>query len=295
MNMQDQADELRQLIQRGSSANWSRRTTEERAPKLVTVTGGKGGVGATTLAVNLALSLASEGHRTVLVDADLDSADAAALCHIDSSFSVVDVLAGRRTVHETLQRGPMGILVLPGAWALGSVADCSPAAQERLIEQLKGLGAYADFVILDTGSGLNRAMRRFWQAADHVLLVTSSEAVSVMDAYAAVKVLANGWEARQIHSVVSQAVDVSAAEEVHDRLARACRRFLGLRISAWGQIAADPRVAQSSGNLRPFMLDHPNCQAANDIQDIATMLQSAAAALVPKVTAAGWTPRANAA
>ena len=161
MTMRDQADDLRQLIQRGSHANWSRRTVGERAPKLVTVTGGKGGVGATTLAVNLALSLASEGHRTVLVDADLDSADAAALCHIESSFTVADVLAGRRTVHETLQRGPMGILVLPGAWALGNVADCSPAAQERLIVQLKDLGAYADFVILDTEADCNRAMRAF--------------------------------------------------------------------------------------------------------------------------------------
>jgi len=105
-------------------------------------------------------------------------------------------------------------------------------------------------------------MRGFWQAADHVLLVTSSEAVSVMDAYAAVKVLAAGWEAKQIHSIVSQTIDATAAEEVHQRLARACRRFLGLRISAWGQIVADPRVAQSSGNLRPFLLDHPNCPPA---------------------------------
>jgi flagellar biosynthesis protein FlhG len=294
MTMRDQADELRQMIQRGSPASWSRRTSGERSPKLVTVTGGKGGVGATTLAVNLALSLAGEGHRTVLVDADLDSADAAALCHIDASFSVADVLAGRRTVHETLQRGPMGLLVLPGAWALGSVADCSPAAQERLIEQLKGLGAYADFVILDTGNGLNRAMRRFWQAADHVLLVTSSEAVSVMDAYAAVKVLANGWEARQIHSIVSQAIDASSAEEVHERLARACRRFLGLRISAWGQVAFDPRVAQSSGNLRPFLLDHPSCQAAQDIQQIAQALQNSEAELAA-TGADVWSTRVKAA
>src|SRR5690242_7407599 len=105
-NMHDQADELRQLVlqaaRRGS-------LPMAPAPKLVVVAGGKGGVGTTTAAVQLGLSLARLGTRPVLVDADLRGGDMATLCGLDAHESVADVLAGRLTVHEVMQRGPLGV------------------------------------------------------------------------------------------------------------------------------------------------------------------------------------------
>src|SRR5581483_1022927 len=149
------------------------------------------------------------------------------------------------------------------------MVDCSAGAQNRLLSQLRGLGAHADFVVLDVGSGANRVIGQFWQAAENVLLVTTPEAMSIMDAYAAVKILCNGGAMPTLRSVVNLAPDTSTADDVHQRLARACRRFLGLRVTAAGQVPCDPRVASSSAACQPFLLEHPATAAALYIERLA--------------------------
>ena len=106
-------------------------------PRLMVLVGGKGGVGVTTLAVNLSVGLAEQGARVVVVDADLYRSDVAVLCGIAERATVEDVLIARRDVHEVLQRGPAGIQIVPGLWAPGEAADCSDTAQERLLRQFQ--------------------------------------------------------------------------------------------------------------------------------------------------------------
>src|SRR3989304_1863508 len=147
--MHDQANDLRRLVRE------SRTPASAPAPlrpTLLVVAGGKGGVGTTTLAVNLAVALAQRGRRTVLVDADPDTADAAILCRLPEHHTVADVLASRRSIAEALQPGPGGIRVLAGAWGLGTVWDCPPAAQQQLVEQLGGPDMPAE---LGVGGGGN--------------------------------------------------------------------------------------------------------------------------------------------
>src|SRR5207302_810817 len=169
--MHDQANELRLLARQ-----WAAELTPAGdAPRKIVVSAGKGGVGTTTVAVNLATALARQGCRTVLVDADFSGADAALLCGIESRDTIADVLSGRRSVHEVLQPGPAGIQFVPGIWSPGSIPDCSGPAQQRLLRELDQLSRHADVVVLDAGSGLNHVVQRFWQAADEVLvLITES-------------------------------------------------------------------------------------------------------------------------
>jgi flagellar biosynthesis protein FlhG len=117
----DQADELRHLVRLRAASGASL----GMIVPLVVVAGGKGGVGATTVAVNLALALARQGRRAVFVDADLDHGGNSRLTKHPEQGSVLDVLAGRRSVHEVLQRGPLGVQVLSGA---GLKARQVPAA-----------------------------------------------------------------------------------------------------------------------------------------------------------------------
>ena len=165
--MHDQASELRALARRRDA---SIAGSAHRPPRKIVVSAGKGGVGVTTISVNLAIALARLGCRTVLVDANFSGADATSLCGIEARDTVADVLSGRRSVHEVLQPGPGGIQVVPGLWSPGSIPDCSPAALLRLLRELDQLGRYADVVLLDAGSGLNATVQRFWQAAETVML-----------------------------------------------------------------------------------------------------------------------------
>ncbi len=272
--MHDQADDLR-LLARQWAAEFK---AAGDAPRKIVVSAGKGGVGTTTIAVNLAAALARQGCRTVLVDADFSGADAALLCGVESHDTIADVLAGRRSVHEVLQPGPAGMQFVPGIWSPGSIPDCSPPAQQRLLRELDRLGRHADAVVLDAGSGLNHVVQRFWQAADELLAVTTVEAVSIMDAYAAIKLLLADRPSVTVRTLVNQSPQVDVAVGVHARIAHACQRFLNKRIFAGGSIPWDSAVATANRSGRPFVLEAPESIAAQEISRMAEQLLSGQAA-----------------
>jgi flagellar biosynthesis protein FlhG len=268
----DQANDLRKLVIHSVRGVTS---PDVPPPKLVVVAGGKGGVGTTTVAVNLAAALAREGSRVVLVDADFAGPNVAELCGLDGAYGAADVLAGRRTVHEVLLRGPIGIQVLPANRTRVEAADCTPQAQDRLLAQLQSLGAHADYVIVDAGSGNGRAMRRFWDAADAVLLVVQPDSVAVMDAYTLVKLTCNENPPRAaVAVVVNGAEEPTIAADVCQRLDRACRRFLGLTVSSTSGIPSDPSVSQAASQRRPLMLQAPTSPAAAAFARLAEALPS---------------------
>ena len=264
--MHDQATDLRQLVRQAIS---TRTDASADRPRLIVVSGGKGGVGTTTVCVTLAISLIQRGSSTVLVDADTHGSDARILCRLDELYTVADVLSARRTVRESLQPGPGGLQVLPGAWAEGDISECSPQSHERLICQLLDLGNRADCVVVDAGNSPNRLIKRLWQAADLVLLVTTAELPSVMDAYASIKVLAAGDDSISIQPVVNMTTAPAEVDEAFGRLNRACLRFLGIHLNAADWLPADPRVALAGKAEKPFVLSESACPAARQLKRLA--------------------------
>lgn len=281
--MRDQADELRTLVRLFDQPH----TTDparSRRPKIVVVSSGKGGVGTTTIAVNLAVALNLAGRRTALVDVDLNRCDVADYCHVEDNLTVADALAGRRNIADVLQRGPAGVLVARGAWGSSELANCSPDAQERLLNELAALGAAVDVVVMDAGSGLNRVVRRFWRSADLLLLVAAPEAQAIMDTYAAIKVLVSADFAAPIRSFVNLSADEVAAEAVHDRLGEACQRFLGLAISAVGWLGQEPSVAAAAAAGRPVVLASAPGRVLECFERLARDVQETLRAPQPTVT-----------
>ncbi|REK15909.1 MAG: hypothetical protein DWQ37_08845 [Planctomycetota bacterium] len=255
--IRDQADILRQLVRDRAGVGSDGGPT---AP-LVVVTGGKGGVGTTTIAANLAIALARHGRRAVFVDADLDHGGHTQLGSRVDGGSVVDVLAGRSTVHEALQRGPSGVQVLSGAWASGEASQCSASSQARLISDLSHLAPHAEVIVVDAGSSRGHFARRFWHAASAVLVVTSTDDASVMQCYAAIKVLLAGDASVPIHTLVNLVSELPAAVDVHARLGEACRRFLGVRTSPTGAI---PVCGTSPPEPVVVFPPHSDCARALD-------------------------------
>jgi len=242
--MHDQAKSLRQLVHQAPL-----RSARTR-PLITALTGAKGGVGTTTVALGLAVEMVCQGHSALLVDADPDGGDVATLCRLPDRWTVADVLAGHRTVEEALQPGPGGLSVLAGAWGLDLMAECSAATHERLVGQLRALAAKVDLVLVDVGSGTSHLVRRWWRAADQVLLVTTPELPAVMDAYATIKVLSGGNGRLRLRSVVNLCDGATQAADVHARLARACARFLGIRLVPAGHLPCNPRLVQPGAKLR---------------------------------------------
>ncbi len=302
--MSDQADQLRRLVlldpRTGAVAG------DER-PRLLVIAGAKGGVGATTAAVNLAVALADHGARVVLIDADPLRAGVASLCGLDSPHGVADVLAARRDIHEVLVRGPAGIQVAPGVWApdrrvfrdqvlarplpqesrtTGIIASgiaanisghtaedaLSERAATRLLRQLGGLGRHAEWAVLDAGQQPSLLQRRLWQAADVALMVTTPDSLAVMDAYAGFKRLSVDPPRRTPCLLVNQTQHREEAIDAPGRVEQACRRFWGCELRFAGYVPADPRVAAAAEQRKPVVAWAAESAAATALLQIAAAL-----------------------
>ncbi len=242
-------------------------------PRICAVAGGRSAVGVTTIGVNLAIALAQQGQRTVIVDADLARADVARRCGVTPAASIADVLAAKRGIHEVLERGPGGIQLAAGCDNPQSRALCSERAIGRLLNQIRALGRHTDAVVIDVGSAPTDLTSRVWQAADHALVVTTPDSASLLDAYAIIKSLAANMDHRRPLGVIVNQADVeSLAIDVHARIDRSCRQFLGLTIDLFGWL---PKVnGQAATADLPWVLQQPSLPAATMIEQMASRLLS---------------------
>ncbi|QGJ71365.1 CbiA domain-containing protein [Planctomycetales bacterium 10988] len=264
----DQADFLRQLVRREPRSG-----PPPDAPKILAILGGKGGVGTTTVATNLAVALAELGNRLLLVDADFQGSDLAAFCQLqEDRGTLIDVLNGRYGVHEVLQPGPGGIQVLPGRWVPGDRASSSVESEDRLLQQLYSLGKHVETILIDLGSGLSPRSRRFVEASDGLLLVTTTDPVSVMDTYAAAKFLVLEDRPSWLGVCVNQSPDEREAEQVVQRLNLCCQRFLGRSLQAAGKISFDSSANRALRDRLPLVLSYRDAIAATQLEAMAQTL-----------------------
>lgn len=252
-------------------------TTEARRARIVTVTSGKGGVGKSNVAVNLAIRLTEMGRRVVLFDADLGTANADVLCNLTPSATLAHVVAGRYSLADAMIDAPGGFRLVPGASGLAQMAALSEFERSRLVEQLHQIEADADIILIDTGAGVSPNVLSFAVAADQLLVVTTPEPTAVTDAYAVIKTITRRREATDIRLLVNMVKDAQEGRLIYDRITAVCRKFLNVSPRYAGHVVSDPRVPQAVRRRRPFVLDHPGCEASVCIGQLAHRMDRHAA------------------
>ena len=235
----------------------------------IAVASGKGGVGKSTMAVNLASQLARLNRRVVLLDADLGTANVDVMCNLNPTGGLGDVIAGRRRLSEVAVQAPGGFQVIPGASGLAEVAAMPRDVLDRLTSQLVLLEAAADVLILDTGAGVGPAVLSFCAAAERTLLVTTPEPTAIADAYALIKALHSELQPPEIQLLVNQTHNAEEGRGVFDRIAGVSKHFLGAEIRYAGQVPMDPRVQKAVRRRVPFTLEYPHCPAASALMRLA--------------------------
>ncbi|MFB3817272.1 MAG: MinD/ParA family protein [Candidatus Methylomirabilales bacterium] len=233
------------------------------------VTSGKGGVGKTCLAVNLALVLSQAGRRTCLFDGDLGLANVDVLLNLRPHGSLRDVLLDGRRLAEVVTPGPAGLQVIPAASGVEALATLAPAARRALGGALVEAGWLADVTILDTGAGISATVLRLVLAADQAALVTTPEPTAITDAYAMLKVLSQRRPALPVALVVNMAEEGGQAREVHAQLARIAGRFLGRDLPLLGWVPRDGCVERAVRVQRPLALYFPHARATESIRALA--------------------------
>ncbi len=266
--MIDQAEQLRSLVR------------ERRRASVIAVTSGKGGVGKSNVAVNLAIQLASAGKQVVLLDADLGLANADVLCNVDLPSNLAHVIARKKELHEVLIKAPGGFALIGGASGLARMADLSDNDRQRLVDAMGELEQQADVILIDTGAGISPNVLAFTRAADHVLVVTTPEPTAITDAYAVVKVLSKDGGERRISLLVNQVRSANEAKVVHGRIAQVAKQFLGISVLDGGHVLSDEAVPQAVRRRTPFVLGSPRCPAAGCIAQLAMRLEQGVGAAI---------------
>lgn len=284
--MSDQADGLRQLVRARSGTMTAALAERPELPRKaegeregegvdtagvrsLLLTSGKGGVGTSNLALNLAIALGELGRRVVLVDADLGLANIDLLCGLAPSSDLGDVLAGDCPLAEALVSGPGDIRIVPGAHGMRTLVDILDDGPARLVTELAELEAGADFLLVDAGSGLGPGIATLAAASEQVVIVTTPEPTSLADAHAVIGRFRRLAGPSRLRVVVNQATSASEASEVMARVAASSRQFLGTVVSGLGYVRADPHVPLAVRMRRPFVVAYPASVASRGVRRLA--------------------------
>ena len=242
--------------------------------RVIAVTGGKGGVGKSSIAVNLACTYGRQGSRTMAFDADLGMADLNLLLGIAPEDSLADVLAGK-PIAEVLAEAH-GIHLLPGLNGSYRLANMGQTERHAILAAIDSLDDRFDTLIVDTGAGIQASNIDFAAAAAQVIVVATPEPLSLADAYACLKALSARAGVKRAFVLPNQVRSPSEAEDVFGRLAALVDRFLDIQLTALPAIPHDPGLRNASAAGIPLVLHNPDSPASRAFKQVARKIDALA-------------------
>ncbi len=238
--------------------------------RVIAVTGGKGGVGKTSVAVNLATGLSSAGRRVVLLDGDLGLANVDVLLGLSPRYTLAHVLSGERTLDEIMVSAPQGFKIVPAASGAADLAGMAGAGHLGLVQAFSGLATRLDVLIIDTAAGIAPGVLQFSQAAQQVLVVICDEPASLTDAYALIKVLSRDHGVNRFRVVANMARAAGEGASLFDKLQRVAHRFLEDVILEYaGEIPEDERMRRAIRAQRPVLDAFPGSPSGRAFKKLA--------------------------
>jgi len=251
-----------------------------RSARVVAVTSGKGGVGKTFLAANLAAALAARGERVLVLDADLGLANLAVALGLHPETTLHGVFAGKRRLEDAIVPAPGGFSVLLAGSGLVEYARLTPKLREQLLAVIEDVRPRFDRVLLDTGAGVSDVVLYTVSLADDALVVATPEPTSLTDAYAAIKVLATEQRRRTILLAANQTSLRGEGNSIRNQLQTVTGRYVKtasgapLALEYLGEVRSDPSVRQAAQKRRLLLEAYPGSGAAQAVVAIAGRLSA---------------------
>lgn len=244
------------------------RKAGEKIARTITVTSGKGGVGKTSLVANMAICLAQAGQRVIILDADLGLANIDVVFGVRPKNNLMDVVNGDMNIDEIMAQGPNGIQIIAGGSGVSELAQLDSEKSQRLFNQLRFLEDKTDFLLIDTGAGISDSVISFCQAADQIVVITTTEPTALADAYGIIKIISTRRPESHLSVLVNRVDDEEEGNQVYERLSRVANEFLGFSVHQLGSLPQDRNMHLAVRQQTPLLLFSPMSPAAVGIRKI---------------------------
>ncbi|MFP3154075.1 MinD/ParA family protein [Lachnospiraceae bacterium ZAX-1] len=267
--MTDQAEQLRNIIKQKNQS-------PVPTARVFTITSGKGGVGKSNIAVNLAVQLRKLGKRVIIFDADFGLANIEVMFGTIPKYNLSDLIYRGKNIQDIITTGPLDIGFVSGGSGIAGVNNLARDQITYLIRNLKDLDALADVIIVDTGAGISDSVLEFVMTCPEVLLITTSEPSSLTDAYSLLKALhRNPNYRREGSSIKVIANKVTSAEDglaVYDKLNAVVSQFLKGKLNYLGMIPQDDAIEKAIRMQEPVTLAYPDAKSSQAFEILADNL-----------------------
>lgn len=239
---------------------------------VMAITSGKGGVGKTNIAVNLAVSMADQGRNVVLLDADLGLANVDITLGLKPKYDLSHVISGERSLEEIVVAGPRGISIVPASSGISSMTNLSATQQAGLIRSFGELSIPVDTLIVDTGAGIDLNVQAFSSACQTVVVVLCDEPTSITDAYALIKVLNSRCGIKRFELLANMVDSDHQGRALYGKVCRVSDRFLDVHLGYLGAIPRDNYLRKAVQQQGPVVQLYPRSPSAQAFSKLAAHL-----------------------
>ncbi len=266
----DQAEQLRNIIKAGN--------VSRPVARVITVTSGKGGVGKSNTAINLAIQFRKMGQRVIILDADFGLANIEIMFGAVPKHNLCDLIYQGKNIREIITWGPMDVGFISGGSGIAGLSNLSREYLVYIIQNLAQLDAIADVIIIDTGAGISDAVLEFLVASGEIILVTTPEPTSITDSYSLLKALrrhARFSESATRIKVMANKVDSAAeGQTLFNKLNAVVSRYLKLSVSYLGSVPQDNQLSRAVMQQMPVSIQAPGSKSAIAYEEIAAKLMN---------------------
>jgi flagellar biosynthesis protein FlhG len=242
----------------------------KHATRVLAITSGKGGVGKTNIAINLAMALADRDKSVTLMDADLGLANIDVLLNLRPLRNLSHVIEGDCELKDILIDGPNNIRIIPASSGIKMMNQLTPAQNTGLIHAFDELEESTDILIVDTSAGLSDSVIRFCSAAQEVFVVVCNDPASIADAYALIKTLHKEHKIHRFQIVINKVQTEAEGCDLFERLRSVSEQYLDVVLNLRVIIPQDDNILRAVRQRRPFYSTYPDSKAIKSFKKFAT-------------------------
>ncbi len=237
--------------------------------RVMAVTSGKGGVGKTNIAINLAMAMAQQDLAVTLLDADLGMANVDIMLNLRPLRNLEHVIKGEARLKDIVIQGPDNIRIVPASSGIQMMSNLTSRQHRALVHSFDEIAAMTDVLIIDTSAGISDSVVQFCNAAQEVLIVVCNEPASITDAYAMIKVLNQDYGIKRFRILANMVFDEQEGKELYQRLLKVSQRYLDVNLHLLGIIPFDPCFSKASRSQKPLLNCFPSSPASRSFKKLA--------------------------